>query len=60
MICFLDRSFAKIARSAGINDFDSISAGNNIINHYINDIKIRLKLAITIYSLFIHVFETNE
>jgi len=27
----LARSFAKIARSAGINDLDSISAGNSII-----------------------------
>jgi hypothetical protein len=50
MLCFLARSFAIIARSAGISDFDSISAGNNIIKHTINDIKIRLKLAITIYS----------
>jgi hypothetical protein len=48
MLCFLARSFAKIARSAGINDFDSISAGNSIIQDINNDIKIRLKLAITI------------
>jgi len=47
-LCFLARSFAKIARSAGINDFDSISAGNNTIMRIINDIKIRLKLATTI------------
>jgi len=52
-LCFLARSFAKIARSAGINDLDSISAGNSIIQHIVNGIKIRLKLAITIYSLFI-------
>jgi hypothetical protein len=50
MLCFLARSFAIIARSAGISDFDSISAGNSIIKHVTNDIKIRLKLAITIYS----------
>jgi hypothetical protein len=60
MLCFLARSFAKIARSAGINDFDSISAGNSIIHHTINDIKIRLKLAITIYSLLVYIFEINE
>jgi len=47
---FLARSFAIIARSAGTSDLDSISAGSNIIKHIINDIKIRLKLAITIYS----------
>ena len=49
MLCFLARSFAKIARNAGINYFDSISAGNNIMKQIINNIKIRLKLAITIY-----------
>jgi hypothetical protein len=59
-LCFLARSFAKIARSAGINDLDSISAGNSIIQHIVDGIKIRLKLAITIYSLPIHIFETNE
>jgi hypothetical protein len=48
MLCFLARSFAKIARSAGINDLDSISAGNNTTKHITNDIKIRLKLATTI------------
>ena len=57
---FLARSFAKIARNAGINDLDSISAGNSIIQYIVNDIKIRLKLAITIYSLFIYIFEINE
>jgi len=50
MLCFYARSFFLFARSAGISDFDSISAGINIIKHIINDIKIRLKLAITIYS----------
>ena len=50
MLCFLAMSFAIIARSAGISDFDSIYAGNSITKHTINDIKIRLKLAITIYS----------
>jgi len=59
-LCFLARSFAKIARSAGIYDLDSISAGNSIIQHIVDGIKIRLKLAITIYSLFIYIFETNE
>ena len=33
-----------------VSVFDSISAGNSIIKQIINNIKIRLKLAITIYS----------
>jgi len=53
MLCFLARSFAIIARSAGISDFDSISAGNSYTNLTINVIKFRLILALSFYSQLI-------